>query len=384
MRDFTHATAAHDVIFAPGALDRIGALAERAGWRRLYLCTTHSQRTNGHVTRIEALLGGRLAGIYDSAAPHVPDAQVAEVAGIADSLAVDVLIGLGGGSALGLAKAASWHLEELHPESSAHASPPTTTARVPVIAIPTTYAGSEMTPVFGVTRSDGERPIKTTVGDPRIAPRMVIYDPLLTRDLPPELGATTGMNALAHCIEALYSISRNPVSTAAALEAIHIIMRALPRCHADGSDIEVRSDMLAGAYLAGVALSGVAMGLHHGVCHVLGGTAGVPHGLANSIMLPHAMRFNLEATAAELARAAAAMGLDTTGQFPQAAAGAAVDAVAALTRQMGLPQRLRDAGVREEDIPTLARLAMQSRAVQANPLPVTDPAQIESLLRAAW
>ncbi|HLZ25531.1 MAG TPA: iron-containing alcohol dehydrogenase [Ktedonobacterales bacterium] len=384
MRDFRYATTTRDVIFAPGALDHIGELAEHAGWRRLYLCTTRSQRANGHVARVEALLSDRLAGMYDSAAPHVPDAQVAEVVVAADSLAVDALIGLGGGSALGLAKAASWRMEVLHPPASTQISPPAASARVPVVAIPTTYAGSEMTPVFGVTRDNGERSVKTTVSDPRIAPRLVIYDPLLTLDLPAYLTATTGMNALAHCVEALYSITRNPLSTAAALEAIHVITRVLPRCHADGSDVAARSDMLAGAHLAGVALAGVAMGLHHGVCHVLGGTAGVPHGLANSIMLPYTMRFNLNATAPELARVAAAMGLDIAGQSPDAAAIAAADAVASLTRRMGLPQHLRDAGVREADLPALALLAMQSRAVQANPLPVTDPAQIESLLRSAW
>lgn len=389
MRDFTYATAAHDVIFAPGALDRLGELTERAGWRRLYLCTTHSQRANGRVARIETLLGGRLVGTYDAAAPHVPDSQVAGIADRARSLNVDALIGLGGGSSLGLAKAASWRLEEPQQEAPNQSTPATSAtsaiaARVPVIAIPTTYAGSEVTPVFGVTHHDGEHPVKTTVSDPRIVPRLVIYDPLLTLDLPPELTATTGMNALAHCIEALYSITRNPLSTAAALEAIRAITRALPQCHADGSDAEARAEMLAGAYLAGVALSGVAMGLHHGICHVLGGTAGVPHGLANSIILPHAMRFNLDATAPELARAAAAMGLDVAGASPEPAAAAAVDAVAALTRRMGLPQRLRDAGVREDDFHTLARLALRSRAVQDNPKPVTEPAQIEALLRATW
>jgi alcohol dehydrogenase class IV len=384
MREFSYATVTRDVIFAPGALDRIGELTESAGWRRLYLCTTHSQRANGHVARVQALLGERLAGIYDVASPHVPDEQVAEVASVVQHLGVDALISLGGGSALGLAKATSWRLAELPADAAAGAARPASSACLPVVAIPTTYAGSEMTPVFGVTRVDGERPVKTTITDPRIAPRLVLYDPLLTLDLPPGLTATTGMNALAHCIEALYSITRNPLSTAAALEAIHVIMPALPRAFADGNDLEARTDLLTGAYLAGVALSGVAMGLHHGVCHILGGTAGVPHGLANSIFLPHAMRFNLDVTAPELARAAAAMGLNTAGIASEAAAAAATDAVAGLTRQMGLPQRLRDAGVREADLPTLAQLAMQSRAVQSNPRPITDPAQLEALLRAAW
>lgn len=374
MRDFMSTTAARDVVFAAGALARLDEHTERLGWSWVYLCTTHSQRASGHVARVEAILGERLVGMFDHVSPHVPDSQVAEVVDEVDRLDVTALIGLGGGSAVGLAKAASWRLAERRKQS----------ASIPVAAIPTTYAGSEMTPVFGVTSADGERTTKKTTSDPSIAPRLVVYDPLLTLDLPPELTATTGMNALAHCIEALYSITRNPVSTAAALEGIHIISAALPRCHAAGDDLEARSDMLAGAYLAGVALAGVEMGLHHGVCHVLGGTAGIPHGLANSILLPHAMRFNLDATAPELARAAAAMGLSVAGQSPEAAAEAALHAIADLTRRMALPQRLRDVGVREDDLPALARLAMRSRAVQSNPKPVTDPAQIEALLRAAW
>ena len=379
MRDFTAITTARDVVFAAGALAHLGEHIERLGWSRVYLCTTHSQRASGHVARVEAILGERLAGVFDHAAPHVPDSQVAAVVDEADHLDVTALIGLGGGSALGLAKAASWRLAERRNKRAITGS-----ASIPVAAIPTTYAGSEMTPVFGVTSTDGERPAKKTTSDPSIAPRLVVYDPLLTLDLPPEMTATTGMNALAHCIEALYSITRNPVSTAAALEGIHVMSGALPRCHAAGDDVEARSDMLAGAYLAGVALAGVEMGLHHGVCHVLGGTAGVPHGLANSILLPHAMRFNLDATAPELARAAAAMGVSVPGQSPEAAAEAAIHAIADLTRRMALPQRLREPGVREDDLPALARLAMQSRAVRSNPKPITDPAQIVALLRAAW
>jgi alcohol dehydrogenase class IV len=225
---------------------------------------------------------------------------------------------------------------------------------------------------------------KTTVTDSRIAPRLVIYDPQLTLDLPPEITASTGINALAHCIEALYSITRNPLSTAAALGGVRSIMSALPRCYAAGDDLAARGEMLSGAFLAGTALAHVSMALHHGICHVLGGTAGVPHGVANSIILPHAMRFNLDATAPQLAQAAEAMGIARAGQSAEAAAEAAIERVAQLIGQMHLPQRLRDAGVQEADLPHLAAVALQSRAVQSNPRPVRDAAEMERLLRAAW
>jgi len=141
---------------------------------------------------------------------------------------------------------------------------------------------------------------------------------------------------------------------------------------------------LMGAYLAGTALSSVTMALHHGLCHVLGGTAGVPHGVANAIILPHAIRFNLEVTAQQLAPAAAAMGIALEGKSAEAAVEEAVQRIYALIGQMNLPQHLRDVGVQDADLPQLAQLALQSRAVQSNPRPITEAAQVEAVLRAAW
>ena len=148
--------------------------------------------------------------------------------------------------------------------------------------------------------------------------------------------------------------------------------------------MEARSEMLQGAYLAGTALSNVAMGLHHGLCHALGGSAGVPHGIANGIILPHAMRFNLEATTPQLARAAEAMGITLAGRSAEAAVEEAIEAIYAMIGQMNLPQHLRDVGVEERDLARLAQAALQSQAVRNNPRPITEAAQIEAVLRAAW
>src|SRR5205085_9912365 len=150
-------------------------------------------------------------------------------------------------------------LEEKRRGRLARASSPLEQPLIPVIAIPTTYAGSEMTPTYGITHQREDSSQKITVTDAKITPKLTIYDPLLTLNLPPTLTASTGVNALAHCIEALYSITRNPLSTAAAISGVRAIMHALPRCYVAGNDIEARTEMLTGALLAGTALSNVAI-----------------------------------------------------------------------------------------------------------------------------
>ena len=225
---------------------------------------------------------------------------------------------------------------------------------------------------------------KVTVADPKIAPKLVIYDPLLTLDLPPELTAASGINALAHCVEAVYSITRHPLSTAAALSGAQHLIHALPCCTETGDDVAARTEMLLGSHLAAVALCNVTMGLHHGLCHVLGGTAGVPHGIANAIVLPYAMRFNLDVTAPQLAELAEAIGLPMDDEGAAAAGEAAAQRIDNLINQLNLPQRLRHAGVRKTDLAHLAEVALQSRAVQSNPKPIRDAAQIEHLLEAMW
>jgi alcohol dehydrogenase class IV len=385
MDAFRYTFFAQEVIFGPGSVAQLGEACARAGWQKMMLCTTEHFRARGHLTPIEAALGERLVATFERVLPHVPESQVAEVTALAAEHEVDAVIGLGGGSSIGTAKAVSLALDERRTGSGqTQAATPTDQPLVPVIAIPTTYAGSEMTPVYGVTRQIDGMARKVTVTDPKVAPMLTIYDPLLTLDLPPRMTAGTGINAVAHCVEALYSIRRNPLSTAAALAGLRAISRALPRCYAAGDEAEARGEMLAGSFLAGTALSNVAMGLHHGICHVLGGTTGIAHGDANSVMLPHVMRFNLDATVPQLAQATEAMGIDVAGRSAEEAAELAAQRVAEWVEQMQLPRRLRDLGVREEQLPPLAQMAFANRTVQNNPKPIRDAAQIEALLRQAW
>ena len=393
MDRFRYVSYPQEVIFGAGSLSQLSEAVEALGCRRLLLCTSHSIRSGGSLTRIETTLGDRLVAVFDRVLPHVQDDQVGEILALAAGKDVDAVIGMGGGSPIGMAKALASALDE----QRRRPGPGVATvdrAPIPVVAIPCTYAGSEMTPVYGITRHDQTPARKVTISNPQITPRLVIYDPELTLGLPADISASTGINALAHCIEALYSKTRNPLSTAAATAAVRHISNALLRCYQEAGDpslqtgaaLQARTEMLLGAHLAGLALASVSMGLHHGLCHVLGGSANIPHGIANCIILPHAMRFNADVSAPLMLPAAAAMGLSTDETDPRQAVEELCQKISALIGRMNQPQRLRDAGVaiREADLPELARLAFQNHTVQNNPRPIRDAAQIERLLRDAW
>ena len=384
MNRFAYTSYAQDVVFAPGSLVQLSEALQHFGFQRLMLCTNHSMQASGHAASVEAALGDHLAVTFDQVQPHVQDVQVEDALALAVERDIDAVLGLGGGSPIGMAKAIAFALEEKRSGKPTRATFPTDQPLIPVIAIPTTYAGSEMTAVFGITHSRETPPRKVTVSDPKIAPKLVLYDPELTLDLPPEMTASTGINALAHCIEALYSVKRNPPSTAAAIEGIRHIFNALLNCYRDGKNLGARTEMLVGAHLAGLSLASVSMGLHHGLCHVLGGTVNVPHGIANAIILPHAIRFNADATIDQLLPAAEAMEIPLNGNRSKVEIEAMAQKIFELVGKMNLPQRLRDAHVNESDLPRLAQLSFQNRTVQNNPKPIMDATQIERLLKEAW
>jgi maleylacetate reductase len=279
--DFRIVTYAQEIISGAGSVTRLEEAAEGFGWRRLMLCTSPSVRRAGHIEAVKCALGEALVAIYDETASHVQDYQLGEALKIAAAHQTDAVIGLGGGSAIGLAKAISRALEEQITGHPARAAAPSDQPLIPVIAIPTTYAGSEMTPIYGVTQHENGASRKVTVRDPKVTPKLVIYDPKLTLDLPPIVTASTGINALAHCVEALYSTSRNPLASAAAQSAAGHIAHALPRCTADGSDLEARTEMLIGSHLAGFAcrsrrwgcITGCAMCWAAVQCHTASPTA---------------------------------------------------------------------------------------------------------------
>jgi alcohol dehydrogenase class IV len=251
---------------------------------------------------------------FDAVRQHVPvEVSAAAIAAARESRA-DAVLSVGGGSTTGTAKAIA--LE----------------TGLPIVAVPTTYAGSEMTPIWGST----EGTVKTTGRDLTVLPRLVVYDPELTVSLPAAITAASGMNALAHCVEALYAPGRNPVTSLIALEAIGALGRALPGAVAAPEDIGARSEALYGAYLAGSAFAVAGSGLHHKICHALGGAFDLPHAETHSVVLPHVVAFQQPAAAELMDRVAGALG---------AAPGEAATALFDLAAGMDVPTSLAAIGM---------------------------------------
>jgi maleylacetate reductase len=333
------------VIFGADAVSSLAREMSALGISRPLLVTTP-----GRAAALPAALGDLtelIAGICDIAATHVPGDRVQQAVAIVDDSKPGALLAVGGGSAIGLAKAVAL------------------VRRLPILAVPTTYAGSEMTGIWGITQAGR----KQTGRDPEIAPRLVIYDPVLTLSLPAAASAASGMNAVAHAVEALYAKYTSPIAGLAAEEALRTLARALPEIVARPDDLDARTRALRGAHAAGVALNLAAMGLHHRICHVLGGSFGLPHAETHAAVLPHAVSFNTPAAPEAMARIAAAIGAD------DAAVG-----LAALNKKLGLTMSLQALGLRHEDLGVAADLIVAN--AYANPRPATA-GEIRGLLERA-
>ena len=341
---FVHDTPAQRVVFGSGALEQVGTEAERLGFSRaLVLATPGSGARLG--ARVAERLGSRGAGVHARAALHVPAGVAAAALAEARALGADGLVAVGGGSAIGLAKAVA------HETGLA------------ILAVPTTYSGSEATTLFGL--SEGER--KVVGRDPRVLPRTIIYDPDLTLALPPAVTAASGLNAVAHAVEALWAPERTPATVAFASEALRgFAAHLVPAVEAN--DGEARAACLPASWLAGAALAG-GTGLHHKLAHVLGGL-GLPHAETHAIILPHVARFNLEAAPEAAARLREAF----RGEDP-------ARLLATMLQRFPIPQRLREVGLEA------GKFAVAAEQVAA--LGITDPrpvsaADVEALLLAAF
>jgi maleylacetate reductase len=337
------------IVFGAGAVARLPAEVDALGWSRILIVTTPGRTAELGVVR--AHLAARVVGHCDVAALHVPVDRVQVAMASVDRFTPDAILAVGGGSAIGLAKAIALETK--------------LDRRLPIVAVPTTYAGSEMTAIWGIT--DGDR--KRTGRDAAVAPRLVIYDPDLTMSLPVAVSAASGMNAIAHAVEALYAADAGPVARAAAEDGLRSLARALPVLVAMPHDREARTLALAGAHGAGIALNLAAMGLHHKMCHVLGGTFGLPHAPTHAAMLPHVVAFNTPAAPDAMRRIAHAIG-----------ASDASIGLAALGRALGLTMGLGALGFRAEDVDRAAELVTAS--AYANPRPATTVDVRALLLRA--
>jgi maleylacetate reductase len=345
MHAFTYHANPSRVVFGAGALQQLAAEVERLGARRALVLSTPGQAAAAE--RIAALLGERSAGVFAGAVMHVPLESAMAARAEAERLGADCAVAVGGGSTTGLAKAIAL------------------TSALPIVAVPTTYAGSEMSPIWGLT----EGGVKKTGRDARVLPRTVIYDPELTSSLPYALTVTSAINAIAHAAEGLYAPDANPVVSLMAEEGIRASAAALAPLQQDPRDAEARSDVLYGAWLCGSVLGSVTMGLHHKLCHTLGGSFNLPHAEVHTVVLPHALAYNAAAAPQAMRRIERALG---GAPAPQA--------MFELARRHGAPTSLAAIGMPADGLERASDLAVASP--YPNPRALERAALRELLQRA--
>ena len=347
MLSFVHESLPGRVVFGAGRRAAVAAEADRLGATRVFLITDAGAAAWGD--ELAQSLGGSLAKRWTDVEQHVPLALAERARAAVTEASADVVVCMGGGSATGLAKAIAL------------------SHRLPILAVPTTYAGSEQTPIYGLT--DDRH--KQTGRDLVVLPRTVIYDPELTVGLPAHVTGPSAFNALAHSVEALWVPEANPVTTALALEAVRAIAGSLSTAMVDPGDLDARADLQYGAYLSGIALASASTGLHHKLTHVLGGTFGLVHADTHSVVLPHAVAFNGVTVPALMLRLAAALG-DANAE-PAAA-------LWDLTVATGVPTSLAELGLTERDLPEAARRAVTE--ITVNPRPIGEGDLLGLLERA--
>ena len=355
MTPFTYVGHPARVIFGAGALAQLGREIELLGARRALVLSTPGQADSAR--RIAAIIGPRCAGVFSKAVMHVPLESAREAREVAQQLGADCAVAVGGGSTTGLGKAIALD------------------SGLPILAIPTTYAGSEMTSIWGLT----EGGVKKTGRDMRVLPRTVIYDPELTLDLPLATTVTSAMNAIAHAAEGLYAPDCNPITALMAEEGIRACATALPRLAANPRDPDARSDVLYGAWLCGTVLGAVSMGLHHKLCHTLGGSFILPHAEVHTVILPHALAYNAAhapQAMARIARALQAVEPRKAGRTENAAQG-----MFELALRHGAPTSLRAIGMPAEGLDRAAELA--AATPYPNPRPL-DRTALRALLQRAF
>jgi len=333
MQPFSYVALPGKVTFGFGTLSKVGEEMKALGCSRALLLSTPQQ-----VAQVEALraqLGALAAGLFSEAAMHTPVEVTERALEAAKACDADCTVALGGGSTTGLGKAIAVRTD------------------LPQIVIPTTYAGSEATPILGETKEG----LKTTRRDMKILPEVIIYDVDLTLTLPVGMTVTSGMNGIAHAAEGLYAKDGNPIITMVAEDGIRAIARSLPAIVADPSDKEARSDALYGAWACGVVLGTVGMSLHHKLCHTLGGTFDLPHAETHTVVLPHAMAYNAPAAPEAMKRLARALGA------PDAPQG-----LFDLAKSLGAPTSLRELGMPEEGLERVIDLALANPYWNPRPL----------------
>jgi len=343
---FVYEQPAARVVFGVGALDRLAEEVQRLGARRVLVLATPSKRHEAE--EVARRLGPLAAGVFAEAAMHVPIEKARAARDMAKRLDADCCVTLGGGSTTGLGKAVALD------------------SGLAIVAVPTTFAGSEMTPFYGLT----EGGVKRTGRDRKVQPKTVIYDPTLTRTLPPKIAGPSGMNAIAHCVEALYAQDANPVISLLAAEGIRSLARSLPIVVREPANLDACSEALYGAWLAGTSLAATGMAIHHKLCHTLGGSFNLSHADVHAVVLPHATAFNRDAAPEAMRIAAEALGAEDAPQGLQE-----------LALSIGAPIALKDIGMPRDGLDRAARLATENPYY--NPRPI-DYSSVRQLLEDAY
>ena len=346
MKSFVYDQPATRVIFGVGSLDRVAEEVKRLGAKRAIVLSTPEQRSEAE--DVARRLGELSAGVYAEAVMHVPIETARAAREEARRRDADCYVAIGGGSTVGLGKAIA--LE----------------SGMPILAVPTTFAGSEMTPIYGIT----EGGVKKTGKDRKVLPKTVIYDPTLTLTLPPRIAGPSGMNAMAHCVEALYAQDANPVISLLAIEGIRALARSLPVVVREPNNLEARADALYGAWLGGTVLGAVGMAIHHKLCHTLGGSFNLPHAEVHTVILPYAAAYNQEAVPDAMRTVAEALGSKSAAQ-----------GIYDLSVRIGAPVALKDIGMPVDGLDRAAEIATQNPYY--NPRPV-EYAGVRKLLEDAY
>jgi alcohol dehydrogenase class IV len=375
------------IVSGRGSIRKLSEEIERLGGARVLVVTSPSVAKTFLLDRIKSALGGKCVAIFDQVKPHSPTDSIEKAVECAREARVDVLLSAGGGSAIDTAKGVAALLAEggSLPRLAVRFTPPDKkevplmpAPKMPHIAIPTTLSGGEYSYSAGV--SEGGK--KYIVADSKLAPRTVILDPEAAATAPARLLAASGMNALAHCVEAVYSTETQPLTEAYCLKGLGLIARYLPRAVASSEDLEALSYVQVAACLSGMGVYSAWTGIHHAIVHAIGGRYKAPHAEIHALMLPYAMRWNLDATIEAHARMAREIGIDAANENDVAAA--VPEHVFRMNQKMGLPLRLRDLGVARADLKQLAIDALHDYSIHTNPKPVSVAEQVLEVLDLAW
>jgi alcohol dehydrogenase len=371
------------LVYGINAVKDVGAEVDELKCSKAFIVTDKGVTDAGLVEKVEKALGNRCVGKYDECPQDSGFHIVNQAADIARKAGADCLVSVGGGSVIDTAKGMAIIVSEGGNLEDYSGFQLLTHPITPHIVIPTTAGtGSEVTYAFVI--KDWEKNQKLLYADDYLMPNTGILDPVMTQGLPPMLTATTGMDALTHAIEAIHALQAEPMSDYMAFGAIQMIMEYLPTCVEKGDDLVARGQQQIAATMAGIAFSNAQVGLVHAMAHCVGALYKVPHGMANSILLPHVMRFNLEDCSDRYALVARAMGVHEKGMSDEEASIAAVEAILEFTARMGVPQKLSEVGVPEDGLMAAAELALYDGSMVYNPRMVMEAEEVLDVYKKAF